>query len=118
VAHLDSRRCGRNCRIEDKNWIAETLARNRREREALAPQLVALGLTVYPAEANFLFFRLGDAHRNRNVWERLILDHRIVMRNCATFETLDETYFRVAVLGSNENQSLIRVLDAVLNSHY
>ncbi len=101
--------------LEDKAWIADTLTRNRREREGLAAQLAALGLTVYPGGANFLFFRLGDEPRNRNVWERLILDHGVVVRNCATFETLDQSYFRVAVLGSNDNQSLIRALDVVLN---
>jgi len=101
--------------LEDKAWIAETLARNRQERERLAVQLAALGLTVYPAGANFLLFRLGDGYRNHNVWERLILEHGIVVRNCATFETLDDTYFRAAVLGSNDNQRLIRALDAVLN---
>ncbi len=102
--------------LEDKAWIAETLARNRRERENLATQLAALGLIVYPAGANFLFFRLGGDHPNRNVWERLILDHGIVVRNCATFETLNEIYFRVAVLGSSKNLRLIRAFDAVLNS--
>jgi threonine-phosphate decarboxylase len=102
--------------IEDKAWIADTLARNRRERENLATQLAALGLMVYPAGANFLFLRLGEDHTNRNVWERLILDHGVVVRICATFETLDETYFRVAVLGSDDNQRLIHALDAVLNS--
>jgi threonine-phosphate decarboxylase len=101
--------------LKDEVWIADTLARNSREREKLALQLSALGLSVYPGGANFLFFRLGDEHRNRSVWERLIADHGIVVRNCATFETLDQTYFRVAVLGSNDNQSLIRALDVVSN---
>jgi threonine-phosphate decarboxylase len=101
--------------MEDKAWVADTLARNRRERENLATQLATLGLTVYPAGANFLFLRLGDDQTNRNVWERLILDHGIVVRNCATFETLDQTYFRVAVLGSDDNQRLIRALESVLN---
>jgi threonine-phosphate decarboxylase len=101
--------------IEDKAWIADTLARNWQEREILAAQLAALGLTVYPAGANFLFLRFGDEHRNQNVWERLILDHGIVVRNCATFETLDETYFRVAVLETHDNQRLIRAFDAILN---
>ncbi len=101
--------------IEDEAWIADTLSSNRRERENLATQLAALGLTVYPAGANFLFFRLGEAHRNRTAWERLIVDHGIVVRNCATFEALDQTYFRVAVLGSSDNQRLIRALGAVLN---
>jgi threonine-phosphate decarboxylase len=101
--------------LKDKAWIADTLARNGREREKLALQLSALGLSVYPAGANFLFFRFGDEHRNRSVWERLVIDHGIVVRNCATFETLDKTYFRVAVLGSDHNQLLIRALDVVLN---
>lgn len=89
--------------LEDKAWIADTLIRNQQEREALALQLAELALKVYPAEANFLFFRLDDEHRNRNVWERLIREHGVVLRNCGTFETLDDTYFRVAVLGSNDN---------------
>jgi threonine-phosphate decarboxylase len=101
--------------LEDEAWIADTLARNSREREKLAMQLSAVGLAVYPAGANFLFFRLGDVHRNRSVWEGLVADHGIVVRNCATFETLDQTYFRVAVLGSNDNQLLIRALEVVLN---
>lgn len=101
--------------LEDEAWIAHTLVRNQQDREALALQLAALGLTVYPAGANFLFCRLGIEHRNRNVWERLILDHGIVVRNCATFETLDERYFRVAVLESDDNQRLICALDEALN---
>jgi threonine-phosphate decarboxylase len=101
--------------LEDKAWIADTLARSSREREKLALQLSALGLSVYPAGANFLFSRLGDEHRNRGVWERLVMDHGILVRNCATFETLDQTYYRVAVLGSNDNQLLIRALNVVLN---
>ena len=104
--------------LEDKAWIADTLARNRRERGTLAAQLAALGLSVYPAAANFLFLRCGDEHRNRSVWERLIVEHGIVVRNCATFETLDQTYFRVAVLGSNDNQLLILAFEAALNGHY
>lgn len=101
--------------LEDEIWIAKTLARNRQERERLAVQLAALGLKVYPAGANFLLFHLGNGYRNHNVWERLILEHGIVVRNCAAFETLDDTYFRVAVLGSDDNQRLIRALEAVLN---
>ena len=103
--------------LGDKAWIANTLVRNRQKRETLAQNLAALGLTVYPAGANFLFFRLGHEHGNRNVWERLILDHGVVVRNCATFETLDQTYFRVAVLGSKENQRLIRALGTILIGH-
>ncbi|HVJ07824.1 MAG TPA: aminotransferase class I/II-fold pyridoxal phosphate-dependent enzyme [Acidisarcina sp.] len=101
--------------VEDTTYIASTVARNQSEREVLRAALSALGLNVYPSRANFLLCRLAHAQRNQDVWERLILDHGIVVRNCATFEDLDETYFRIAVRGRDDNERLIGALDAVLN---
>ncbi|MFP5209475.1 MAG: pyridoxal phosphate-dependent aminotransferase [Acidobacteriota bacterium] len=101
--------------VSDTVYIANAIVGNRHEREMLSVELAALGLTVYPSQANFLFFRLSNARRNRNVWERLILKHGIVVRNCAMFEGLDEMYFRVAVRSREDNQRFVRALYAVLN---
>jgi threonine-phosphate decarboxylase len=101
--------------VSDTVYIANAIVRNQRERKMLSAELAALGLTTYPSRANFLFFRLGNAQQKRNVWERLILEHGIVIRNCATFEGLNETYFRVAVRGREDNQRLVQALYAVLN---
>ena len=100
--------------VDDTDYIAATIAANQREREVLSADLAALGLAVYESQANFLFFRLGNAQRNRNVWQRLILEHGIVIRSCATFEALDETHFRVAVRGREDNRRLVQALYAVL----
>jgi threonine-phosphate decarboxylase len=100
--------------VSDTDYIAATIAANQREREILSAELAAQGLAVYASQANFLFFRLGNAQRNRNVWQRLILEHGIVIRSCATFEALDETYFRVAVRGREDNRRLVQALYAVL----
>lgn len=101
--------------VTDAPYIATALACNRRNREMLELALAALGVTVYPSAANFLFFRIHDAQRDRNVWQKLIVDHGVVIRNCATFERLNETYFRVAVRGRDDNRRLTQALDAVLN---
>ena len=100
--------------VSDTAYVAATIAANRSKRERLRADLAAQGIAVYESHANFLFFRLGNAQQNRNVWERLILEHGIVIRNCATFEALDETYFRVAVRRREDNRRLVQALDAVL----
>jgi threonine-phosphate decarboxylase len=101
--------------VSDATYIATSIGQTHRERETLRAELSALGLMVYPSSANFVFFRLGDAKQDQNVWERLILNHGIVIRNCATFEGLDETYLRVAVRGKEDNLRLVQALSAVLN---
>lgn len=103
--------------VKDAEYIAETIACNRREREVLSTDLAALGLPPLPSRANFLLVRLNSANRNQSVWEQLILQHGIVVRNCATFEGLDNCWVRVAVRRRQDNQRLIRALDAVLNDH-
>jgi threonine-phosphate decarboxylase len=101
--------------VNDSPYIVTTIACVQSEREMLRGKLSGLGLTVYPSQANCLFFRLSDAERCRNLWERLILEHGIVVRNCATFEGLDATFFRVAVRRAKDNQRLVQALDALLN---
>lgn len=101
--------------VNDSPYIVTTIACVQSEREMLRGKLSGLGLTVYPSQANFLFLRLSNAERCLNLWERLILEHRIVVRNCATFEGLDATFFRVAVRGAKDNQRLVQALDALLN---
>ena len=101
--------------LGDPVYIADAIVGNQREREMLSGELAALGMKVFPSWANFLLIRLDSAQRNRNVRERLILEHGIVVRNCATFERLDETFIRVAVRGGEDNQRLVQALYASLN---
>ena len=101
--------------VNDAAYIVTTIACVQSERKSLRGELSDLGLMVFPSWANFLFFRLGNAQHDRNLWERLILEYGIVVRNCATFEGLDETFFRVAVRGAKDNQRLVQALYALLN---
>jgi threonine-phosphate decarboxylase len=101
--------------IQDSDYIAGTLNRNTEERAWLTDALRAIGLTVFPSHANFLLFCVPAERRDGGLWERLIVDHGIVVRNCATFEGLDAGYLRIAVRGREDNQRLVRALISVLN---
>jgi threonine-phosphate decarboxylase len=78
------------------------------ERRWLAEQLTALGLSVYPGQANYLL-----VHGERPI-HRQLLERGIMVRSCVSFIGLDERFFRVGVKTRGENEILIETLKEVL----
>ncbi len=101
---------------EDPTYITATILRNRQEREWLRAELLSLEMTLFQGSANYLLFRLPEQLRSKSVWERLIVDHRIVVRNCASFEGLDSSYIRVSVRNRADNEQLIQALSSSVSS--
>jgi len=101
--------------LQDELLIERTLAANKSERRWLTEQLQALGLRVFPGEANFLLIRIDEHHNGLEFWRRLIVEHRIVLRSCANFEGLNDQYFRIGVRTRLQNEMLVRALKDVLH---
>jgi len=76
------------------------------ERIHLATGLKSLGLTVWPAAANFLLVRTTDGEQLR----RKLLDLGIAVRPAASFPGLDSDYLRVAVRERADNDRLLAAL--------
>ena len=102
--------------VDDRTYIADTIHCSSVEREWLSSTLAEMGFTVFLSRANFLLFRFPEELRNTGAWEELIVRHGIIIRNCATFEGLDESYLRTAVRGREDNQQLIRALTSLISS--
>ena len=94
--------------LEDTGFIAQTRAFVTGARQQLASELRARGLRVIDGEANFLLFQSAV-----ELFEPL-LDQGILIRPCARYHGLDESWFRVAVKTPEDNAQLIRALDTVL----
>lgn len=105
-----------NRATKDSTYITATILRNRQEREWLRAELVSLQMTVFPGAGNYLLFRLPEQLRGKSVWEHLIVDHRIVVRNCASFEGLDSSYIRASVRNRADNELLIQALTSSVSS--
>ena len=92
-----------------EEYRRKTLELVAKERQRLTLGLSAIpGLTVFPAKANYLLVRMERelqpaSHLKRNIFER----DRILIRDCGSFEGLDDYYFRVAVRLPAENDRLI-----------
>ena len=90
-------------------WLRRSVAALARERERLAGGLAALGLTVFPGEANFLLICSGKELAGP------LRARGIAVRDCANFEGLGPGYIRVAVRAKDENDRLLEAVREVLS---
>jgi threonine-phosphate decarboxylase len=95
--------------LPDETYARETRATNARVRERFTADLRALGLTVFPSAANFV---LAEAPvPSGTLTEALARNHRLIVRDCATYETLEHGGFvRIAVRTQEENDRLVAAL--------
>lgn len=89
------------------SYVEETKQQVAAERRFLTEGLRALGITVYPGAANFLFLRSGLP-----LYERLLEKH-ILIRDCSNYRGLKKGYYRIAVKSHEENEELLRQIGEI-----
>ena len=100
----------------DMQYAEQTRSSCTRERGFLSDALTQLGITVGPSVANFLLLKLPAGSPSADsLWERLIREHHIVVRNCSSYEGLEtDKFIRVAVKDRPPNLKLIHALKSIL----
>jgi threonine-phosphate decarboxylase len=98
--------------VVDREYAEASLRENAAAREALADALSALGLVVFPSAANYLFLELpADMPTASELRSGLIQKHRVLIRNCDSYEGLAPGRFvRVAVRSQEDNRRLIQAM--------
>ncbi|NMO32095.1 histidinol-phosphate aminotransferase family protein [Streptomyces sp. GMY01] len=87
----------------------------RRDRTAMAAHLAALpGLTVYPSQGNFLFVRLPVGAEGTVVRDRLLTEHRILVRECGNKIGSSSRFMRLVVRPEVDVRRLVPALQGVL----
>ncbi|MBI4876664.1 MAG: aminotransferase class I/II-fold pyridoxal phosphate-dependent enzyme [Acidobacteria bacterium] len=102
--------------LGDDLYAETTLRENEFERPRLAASLAAMGAHVFPAAANFLLVRLPAGWpAATSIRQRLISEHRILVRNCDSYAGLEKgRYLRVAVRTAAENGRLMEAFKQVV----
>ena len=95
--------------LDCPDWPSEARDLFQTEKPFLRDGLTALGFTVLPGDANFLFFSGVPG-----LYERL-LKKGVLIRNCANYRGLGPGDYRIAVRGRSENEELLRVIEEVLH---
>lgn len=94
--------------LSGTDYLASSVRMISDERAFLMKELETLGIRVYESDTNYLLFRSRP-----DLYERL-LGKGILIRRCANFSGLDDTYFRIAVRTHEDNKQLISALKEIL----
>jgi threonine-phosphate decarboxylase len=103
--------------VADREHAEASLRENAIERDRLTESLNALGLFVFPSAANYLFLELcAGMPAASELRARMLTKHRILIRNCDSYEGLEPgRYVRVAVRSAEENHRLLQAFTAELS---
>ena len=126
--------------LAERDYINETRALIKQERDYLSKELKALGFRVFPSDANFILFEVNfqqfeenfqtdggktgsksdnKVQKNLNMSEKIdefLLKNGISLRNCGNFAGLSEKFYRTAVRTHGENVRLLEVLQKLRKS--
>lgn len=95
------------------SYVHEVLDFMAKERPSLVNELRDLpGLSVVPGVTNFILCRL-TAMAAGDLAEKMLV-HNIMIRNCASFDGLDESYFRISLKNADDNRLFFDVLASIL----
>jgi threonine-phosphate decarboxylase len=100
--------------LGDAAYAERTVARNRERRALLQTELHKLKTYTYNSAGNFLLLRLPLGIDTDCLWQRMIVEHHLVLRNCHNYEGLGSRHLRVAVRTELENEVLIEAMRRAL----
>ncbi len=96
--------------LSDGAWVADCLEKIAAAREYLAADLTALGLEVWPGQANYLMFRSSVL----DLYQRLA-EWGILVRDCSNYHGLGPGFYRVGVRRPEDNALLVKAIGDVLD---
>ena len=94
--------------ISGTGYLEKSNAAIARERSYLEKGLRELGIRVYPSDTNYLLLRTVNG-----LYDRL-LEKGILVRRCANYHGLDESYIRIAVRRHEDNEKLLAALSEII----
>lgn len=97
--------------FEDMNFIQSSSSILNSQREYLHKELSKINdLKVYTTKGNFILCKIKSQKFTSAELREHLMNEKIIIRDCSSFEGLNEYFFRVCVLSPNANEFLIKKL--------
>lgn len=101
--------------FKDKEYISSTVNAISAERSYLLDELTKNNnIQVFDTDGNFILCRIKSNLMTAEDLRMRLIPNKIIIRDCASFEGLDEYFFRVCTLKHEENEYLIEHINKVL----
>ncbi len=99
----------------DEKYISYCADKILSERDFLYNSLCDFeNLKVYESKGNFILCKLKNKNMTANELREKLIPKKIIIRDCESFDGLDEYFFRVCVLTPDNNRYLIDSLKDIL----
>jgi threonine-phosphate decarboxylase len=97
--------------LTETSYVEEVRRLVKEERNSMKDALSGLGLEVLGGEANYIFFRISETSGfDQSRFFEQLRCRGFLLRSCANYSGLDDTYYRVSLRKHEENQALISAL--------
>lgn len=102
--------------LKEKEYVNKTRAIVSRERNYMKEQIKMLGFQVYDSMANYIFFREKDHTLGKYIPSlyQQCLEKKILIRSCANYRGLDDSYYRICVRKRKDNERLLAVMKEIV----
>ncbi len=98
----------------DKEYICRCIDIILKERDYLLESLSKFNdFQVFESKGNFILCKINSKKITASNLRELLIPKKIIIRDCKSFEGLDEYYFRVCVLKPENNKYLIDCLKEI-----
>ncbi|MEG2983213.1 MAG: histidinol-phosphate transaminase [Peptostreptococcaceae bacterium] len=100
--------------FNDKNFINTASNTLKSERDYLLNELSCIkDFRVYHSDGNFILSEITSKKLTASALRDMLIEKHIIIRDCKSFEGLDEYFFRVCTLDHNQNKLLIESLKSI-----
>ena len=100
--------------FKDEDFIKNSSKTLTKEREYLLNELSSFDdFIVYHSDGNFILSEIKSKKIKASELRELLIEKHIIIRDCKSFEGLDEYFFRVCTLSHKENEFLIKSLNDI-----
>ena len=100
--------------FNDKDFIEHSTDIILKERDYLTKELSKINdLHVYESKGNFILCKIKSKTITANLLREQLISKKIIIRDCFSFDGLDEYFFRVCILKPKENKALIKSLNEI-----
>lgn len=101
--------------FKDKEFIESTAFKLKTEREFLLKNLKKIdSITVFNSYGNFILCEIKNEKLTAKDLYNSLLKKGLIIRNCSSFPSLSEYFFRVCILTHEENIILLESLNKLL----
>ena len=100
--------------LNDREFQRESLKTLAQNKKTILAELQTIPqLEIFETSVNYLLCSVSDRSGTELTREMLLKQH-IAIRDCANYDNLGDSYFRIAIKSKEENEKLCRALKACL----